>query len=43
VDKGTRLSAIKELLVAMSNLNLQINKKFELEANLADKNNAIDQ
>ncbi len=42
VDKVTRLSAIKELLIAMSNLNLQINKKFELEANLVDKNDTID-
>lgn len=39
VDKTTQLSAIKELLIAMSNLNLQINKKFELEANLVDKVN----
>jgi hypothetical protein len=39
VDKNTQLSAIKELLIAMSNLNLQINKKFELEANLVDKVN----
>lgn len=39
VDKNTQLSAIKELLIAMSNLNLQINKKFELEANLVDKFN----
>lgn len=38
VDKITKLKAIKELLVAMSNLNLQINKKFELDANLVDNN-----
>jgi hypothetical protein len=37
VDKATRLSNVKELLIAMSNLNLQINKKFELEANLVGK------
>ena len=37
VDKTTRLKTVKEFLVAMSNLNLQINKKFELEANLVDK------
>ncbi|MGM5469257.1 hypothetical protein ACS386_03185 [Flavobacteriaceae bacterium LMO-SS05] len=42
VDKATRLGTIKELLIAMSNLNLQINKKFELEANLVDKNAAVD-
>ena len=40
VDKPTQLKAIKELLVAFSNLNLQINKKFELDANLVDKNDA---
>lgn len=39
VDKTTELKAIKELLIAMSYLNLQINKKFELEANLIDKAN----
>jgi len=39
VDKTTQLRTIKELLIAMSNLNLQINKKFELEANLVDKAN----
>jgi hypothetical protein len=37
VDKATKLSNVKELLIAMSNLNLQINKKFELEANLVGK------
>ena len=42
VDKTTQLKAIKELLIAMSNLNLQINKKFELDANLVDKNDASD-
>ena len=38
VDKANRLSVIKEFLIAISNLNLQINKKFELDANLVDKN-----
>jgi hypothetical protein len=38
VDKTEQLRAVKELLIAMSNFNLQINKKFELEANLVDKN-----
>lgn len=42
VDKATRLSTVKELLIAMSNLNLQINKKFELEANIVDKNNTVE-
>ena len=40
VEKNTQLKDIKELLIAMSNLNLQINKKFELEANLVDKDNS---
>ena len=43
VDKATRLSAVKEFLVAMSNLNLQINKKFELEANLVEKDDSVEQ
>lgn len=42
VDKATRLSTVKELLIAMSNLNLQINKKFELEANIVDNNNTAE-
>lgn len=42
VDKSTRLDAIKELLVSFSNLNLQINKKFELDANLVEKEGAIE-
>lgn len=33
IPKKERLEGIKETLVAMSNLNLQINKKFEFEAN----------
>jgi len=41
-DKNEQFSAVKELLIAMSNLNLQINKKFELEANLVEKNNTIE-
>ncbi len=42
VDKVTRLNAIKEVLVSMSNMNLQINKKFELDANLVEKDNTIE-
>lgn len=42
VDKTEQLSAVKELLIAMANLNLQINKKFELEANLVDKNDSVE-
>jgi len=42
VDKATKLKTINELLVAMSNLNLQINKKFELDANLVDKNDTAE-
>lgn len=41
VDKATRLNTVKEVLIAMSNLNLQINKKFELEANLVGKTDTI--
>jgi hypothetical protein len=37
MEKITQLGCIEEFLIAMSNLNLQINKKFELEANLVDK------
>lgn len=37
IDKVTKLGCVKELLIAMSNLNLQINKKFEFDANLVDK------
>jgi len=33
IDKAERLQAIKEFLVTVSNLNLQINKKFEFEKN----------
>lgn len=36
ISKQDRLQAIKEFLVTMSNLNLQINKKFEF-----DKNNIV--
>jgi len=39
MDKATRLSAIKEFLVAMSYFNLQVNKKMELEANRVEENN----
>jgi len=42
VDKPEQLRAVKGLLIAMANLNLQINKKFELEANLVDKNDSIE-
>lgn len=42
MDKATQLSCIKEFLVAMSNLNLQINKKFELDANLVNKDDNIE-
>jgi len=42
-DKTERLNDIKEFLIAMSNLNLQINKKFELEANLVDKGEITEQ
>ena len=42
IDKTEQLKAVKELLIAMSNLNLQINKKFELEANLVDKNDSVE-
>ncbi|MFC4723020.1 hypothetical protein ACFO5O_11860 [Geojedonia litorea] len=37
MDKATQLEAIQEFLTALSNFNLQVNKKFELEANLVDK------
>jgi len=43
VDKTERLTAIKEFLVSVSNLNLQINKKFELDANLVDKSETAEQ
>lgn len=36
ISKADRLQAIKEFLVTVSNLNLQINKKFEF-----DKNNIL--
>jgi hypothetical protein len=42
VDKTEQLRAVKELLIAMSNFNLQINKKFELEANLIDNNDSAE-
>jgi hypothetical protein len=42
IDKAIRLKNIKEYLEAFSNLNLQINKKFELEANTVDKNTIED-
>ena len=42
INKTEQLKAVKELLIAMANLNLQINKKFELEANLVEKNNTIE-
>ena len=41
IDKATRLNAVRDFLTTMSNLNLQINKKFELEANLVKKNDTI--
>ncbi|MCB0446011.1 MAG: hypothetical protein KDD03_00580 [Gelidibacter sp.] len=37
VDKKVLLKDIKDLLIAFANLNLQINKKFELEAQEIDK------
>ncbi|RIA08323.1 hypothetical protein OE09_0135 [Flavobacteriaceae bacterium MAR_2010_72] len=37
MDKAVKLEAIQEFLIALSNFNLQVNKKFELEANLVDK------
>lgn len=37
MDKAIQLEAIQEFLTALSNFNLQVNKKFELEANLVDK------
>ena len=42
INKTEQLKAVKELLIAMANLNLQINKKFELEANLVDKNDSVE-
>ena len=33
ISKNEKLQAIKELLITVSNLNLQINKKFEFEKN----------
>nr|WP_321221164.1 hypothetical protein [uncultured Psychroserpens sp.] len=33
IEKNEKIKAIKEFLVSMSNLNLQINKKFEFEKN----------
>ncbi|RKE98969.1 hypothetical protein [Ichthyenterobacterium magnum] len=33
ISKKEKLKGIKELLIAVSNLNLQIDKKFELETN----------
>ena len=42
INKTEQLKAVKELLIAMANLNLQINKKFELEANLVDKNDSAE-
>ena len=42
IDKEAQLKATKEFLVAMSNLNFQINKKFELDANLVIKNDTIE-
>lgn len=33
IEKAERLQAIKEYLITVSNLNLQINKKFEFEKN----------
>ena len=43
LDKTERLNDIKEFLIAMSNLNLQVNKKFELDANLVDKGETTEQ
>lgn len=42
MDKETHLNAIKEYLVSLSNFNLQVNKKFELDANLVDKSDNIE-
>ena len=42
LDKQIQLKATKEFLVAMSNLNLQINKKFELDSNLIEKIDTIE-
>lgn len=36
IEKKEQLQAVKELLISVSNLNLQINKKFEF-----DKNNVL--
>ncbi|MFT5244867.1 MAG: hypothetical protein ACI8QQ_002813, partial [Psychroserpens sp.] len=33
IEKDEKLEAIKEFLITTSNLNLQINKKFEFEKN----------
>ena len=39
ITKQEQLNAIKEFLVTVSNLNLQINKKFEFDANNISKPN----
>lgn len=41
-DKNIQLNAIREFLITVSNLNLQINKKFELDANLVQKTDTIE-
>ena len=33
IEKATKLASVKEVLVAFGNLNLQINKKLEFDAN----------
>ncbi|TPV34783.1 hypothetical protein FJ651_04420 [Paucihalobacter ruber] len=33
IEKATKLTSVKEVLVAFGNLNLQINKKLEFDAN----------
>ncbi|WP_299225196.1 hypothetical protein [uncultured Psychroserpens sp.] len=42
IKKSDQLKGINEVLIAMSNLNLQINKKFEFDANNISKS-TIDQ
>lgn len=39
MEKATKLSSIKEVLVAHANLILQINKKIEYDANVYDRPN----
>lgn len=37
ISKNEKLKGIKDILISMSNLNLQINKKLELDANNINK------